>query len=88
MQNQKMPKIRLTGKVIRNKMQKTVIVEVSRVLAHSKYGKRLTRTKKFYAHTEDPIELETKVIIQEVKPVSKMKRWRVVEVLDDKGKSK
>lgn len=83
-----MPKIRLTGKVIRNKMQKTVIVEVSRVVAHSKYGKRLTRTKKFYAHTEDPIELDAQVVIEEVKPVSKMKRWRVVEILDDKDKKK
>jgi len=83
-----MPKIRLTGKVVRNKMQKTVIVEVSRIQIHSKYGKRRVRDKKFYAHTDDPIELDTKVVIEEAKPVSKMKRWRVVEVLTDKKEEK
>ena len=70
------------GIVLSNKMDKTVIVEVTRKIRHPKYGKVMERKKKFYAHDEsDGIEVGQKVRIMETRPLSKTKRWRVVEVL-------
>ena len=70
------------GTVLSNKMDKTVIVEVTRKIRHPKYGKVTERKKKFYAHDEsDGIEIGQKVRIMETRPMSKTKRWRVVEVL-------
>ena len=69
-----------TGTVISNKMTKTVIVGVTRTMQHPKYGKVIKLTKKYYAHTEDEtIQPGDKVLISETRPLSKMKRWRVVE---------
>jgi small subunit ribosomal protein S17 len=63
-------------------MQNTVIVEVSRKVSHPKYGKEIIRTSKFYAHTENPLDIGAQVWIEESKPISKLKRWKVVEVVE------
>lgn len=70
------------GVVISNKMDKTVTVRVTRKMRHERYGKVIERSKKFYAHDEsNALELGQKVRIMETRPLSKMKRWRVVEVV-------
>ncbi len=70
------------GVVISNKMDKTVVVTVSRKMRHAKYGKVVERTKKYYAHDDsDAVTVGQKVRIVETRPLSKLKRWRVVEVL-------
>ena len=81
------PKTRI-GVVTSNKMQKTVIVTVSRRAAHTKYGKIQNRREKYKAHVEDhdypkkvTVNEGDKVRIAETKPASKDKRWRVVEVI-------
>ena len=73
---------RLTGIVTGCKMEKTVIVEVSRKEKHPKYKKYLLRKTKIHAHTEDEIEEGSRVVLEESRPISKTKRWRVVEVKD------
>lgn len=68
------------GIVISNKMDKTVVVEVNRTFRHPRYSKVMTRKKKFYAHNElKPLEIGETVTIVETRPLSKLKRWRVVE---------
>lgn len=69
------------GIVISNKMQKTVTVQVERTFRHGTFEKTVSRTKKFYAHVEDAqkIAVGQKVVIEETRPLSKLKRWRVVE---------
>lgn len=70
------------GVVVSNKMEKTVAVVVSRRLRHPTYEKVIERRKKYYAHDEtDAVQEGQKVRIMETRPLSKMKRWRVVEVL-------
>jgi small subunit ribosomal protein S17 len=70
------------GVVISNKMDKTVVVKVSRKMRHSKYSKVIERSKKYYAQDDsDAIEVGQTVRIMETRPLSKLKRWRVVEVL-------
>jgi len=66
------------GTVVSNKMQKTVVVKVERTFRHPVYGKIVTRAKKFYAHHDSPLEVGDKVNIVETRPLSKLKRWRVV----------
>lgn len=67
------------GLVVSNKMQKTVVVGVETTHRHPKYGKVVTRKKKFYAHHEgEPLEIGAEVQIVETRPLSKLKRWRVV----------
>lgn len=70
------------GEVVSTKMQKTVTVKVNRTFAHPKFNKVITRSKKYYAHCEghDVKEGQT-VRIVETRPYSKLKRWRVVEVV-------
>lgn len=68
------------GTVVSNKMQNTVVVRVERTLQHPTYGKVIKRTKRFYAHNEiDNVQNGDKVLIVETRPLSKLKRWRVVE---------
>ena len=70
------------GVVVSNKMDKTVTVKVTKKLRHPKYGKVINRSKKYYAHDEsDTIEMGQTVRIMETRPLSKLKRWRVVEVV-------
>ena len=74
-----MPKKRLKGKVISTKMKKTVVVEVERIKAHPKYKRRYKVHKKYKAHDEKEICKEGDlVIIEECRPISKEKRWRVI----------
>jgi len=69
------------GVVVSNKMAKTVVVKVTRSCRHPIYGKVIDRAKKFYAHHElEKINVGDKVTIEETRPISKLKRWRVVEV--------
>ncbi|MBS0633933.1 MAG: 30S ribosomal protein S17 [Verrucomicrobia bacterium] len=69
------------GVVVSNKMQKTVVVRVERTIRHPRYDKIITRSKKYYAHDESNSAREGDVVsIMETRPMSKLKRWRVVEV--------
>ena len=68
-----------TGTVVSNKMQKTVVVKVERTFRHPQYGKVITRGKKYYAHNEGKeFQVGDQVKIVETRPLSKLKRWRVV----------
>ena len=70
------------GKVISNKMDKTVVVTVERKFPHPLYGKQVKKTKKFYAHDEDNKCKEGDIVrIRESRPLSKLKRWVVVEIV-------
>ena len=71
------------GTVVSNKMAKTVVVALVERVRHPKYDKFVVRTKKFYAHDEnDDAKVGDRVRIVETRPLSKTKRWRVVEVLE------
>jgi len=77
-----MPKKQLTGEVISNKMQKTVVVEVERIKEHPKYKKRYKIHKKYKAHDEkSECKMGDQVIIEECRPISKDKKWKVVKRL-------
>lgn len=68
----------LTGVIISTKMAKTVVVEVSRLVKHPKYGKFLRRSKRYLAHDEAGHQAGEKVTIVETAPFSKSKHFRVV----------
>ena len=69
----------LVGRVVSDKMDKTVTVEVTRTLRHRKYRKFVTRRKKYHAHDENnEFKPGDMVWIEESKPISKLKRWTVV----------
>ena len=71
------------GLVVSAKMDKTVIVAVVDRVQHRRYGKTLQRTKRLYAHDETNDAREgDRVRVSETRPLSKQKRWRVVEVLE------
>ena len=71
------------GLVVSDKMEKTVVVAIERRVPHPVYGKMVTRTKKFQAHDEEnSAKVGDRVRIVETRPLSKHKRWRVVEILD------
>jgi small subunit ribosomal protein S17 len=70
------------GRVIGDKMDKTVIVAVDTVRKHPLYKKTIRRTNKYYAHDEKKqCKVGDKVRIEETRPLSRLKRWRVVEIL-------
>jgi len=70
------------GEVVSNKMDKTIVVEVIRRVRHAKFGKIVKRTKKFYAHDEqNQCAVGDLVRVEETRPLSRLKRWRLVEVL-------
>ena len=71
------------GKVVSDKMQKTVVVLLERRFAHPRYGKMVTRSTKVKAHDEqNDAKTGDTVRIMETRPLSKDKRWRVVEIVD------
>jgi small subunit ribosomal protein S17 len=71
------------GTVLSDKMNKTVVVGVERRVAHPMYGKRVVRSRKFYAHDEAGAARQGDLVrIVETRPLSKLKRWRVVEILE------
>lgn len=71
------------GEVISNKMAKTIIVRVERRFPHPRFKKVVTGYKKFYAHDEKgEAKVGDKVMIEETRPMSKTKRWRLVSVIE------
>jgi len=75
----KMPKKKLKGIIVSNKMKDTVVVKVDRIKEHPKYKRRYKISKKYKAHTEkSEFEIGDKVVIEECKPKSKDKHWRVI----------
>ncbi len=72
-----------TGKVISTKMDKTITVAVERRLQHPVYGKFIKKTIKLVAHDENNVCSEGDIVkIMETRPLSKTKRWRLVEVIE------
>lgn len=72
-----------TGKVVSDKMDKTVVVAVERLVQHALYSKSVKRTVRFKAHDENnESHVGDTVKIMETRPLSKDKRWRVVEVVE------
>ena len=71
------------GHVVSNKMDKTAVVAVVERVRHPKYGKFMLRTKKLYAHDEtNDVNIGDKVRVMETRPLSKSKRWRIVDVIE------
>ena len=74
-----MPKRVLTGTVVSDKTDKTVVVLVERKVKHPLYGKIIRRTKKYHAHDEDNTFKEGEIVrIEECAPISKLKTWKVI----------
>ena len=74
---------RVVGRVVSDKMDKTVSVAIERLVQHEVYGKYIRRTTKLKAHDEDnTCRVGDTVAISECRPISKAKSWRVVEVLE------
>ena len=71
-----------TGVVVSDKMQKTVTVTLTRRFAHPLYGKQVVRTKHVHAHDEQGAKAGDTVRIMETRPLSKTKRWRVLEIVE------
>jgi len=72
----------LVGEVVSDKMNKTIVVRVSRRVRHPKYHKIITKHKKFYAHDEkDEAGIGDRVRIVESRPLSKLKRWTLAEIV-------
>ncbi len=70
------------GKVVSNKMQKSIVVAVERMKRHALYGKYFKQTSKFMAHDEkNEAGIGDTVLIMETRPLSKRKRWRLVEIV-------
>ena len=74
------------GTVTSDKMQKTVVVRVDRLVRHSKYRRYVRRTSKFMAHDELGATVGDKVRIVETRPLSARKRWRVMEIVQKAAK--
>lgn len=71
------------GRVVSNKMEKTITVSVDRKVKHPMYGKFMHKTKKFMAHDENnDCNIGDTVRITETRPLSKNKRWRLVEIIE------
>ncbi len=72
----------LVGEVVSTKMQKTIIVEVTRKKSHPLYNRVIARSRRFYAHDESNVAHVGDVVrIEETRPLSKLKRWRLAEVI-------
>jgi len=70
------------GRVVSDKMQKTIIVEVERRVQHAEYTRTIKRTSRFHAHDEaNAAHVGDRVRIEETRPLSKLKRWRLQEIL-------
>ena len=72
-----------TGKVVSNKMDKTIVVAIEYIVKHALYGKIIKRTYKLKAHDEaNGCSIGDRVKVMETRPISKEKHWRLVEILD------
>lgn len=77
---------RLNGEVVSQSMEKTAVVRVTRRFPHPVYKKYVTRTKKYYAHDEqNAVSVGDKVVIEETRPLSKTKHWRILEIIQTAG---
>jgi small subunit ribosomal protein S17 len=73
----------IVGKVVSNKMTKSIVVSVERKVMHEKYGKFVKKTSKFMAHDENnESNINDIVKIMETRPLSKNKTWRLVEIIE------
>lgn len=71
------------GRVVSDKMEKTIVVAVETKVRHPLYGKTVNRTTKFKAHDENnDAKINDRVLIMETRPLSKDKRWRLVEIVE------
>ena len=71
------------GTVVSDRMEKTVVIKVDRMAKHSLYGKPVLRSKKFMAHDEEETcRIGDKIRIEETRPLSRRKRWKVVEIIE------
>jgi small subunit ribosomal protein S17 len=72
----------VVGEVVANRMQKTIVVKVTRKKSHPFYGRVIARNKKFYAHDEtNQAHVGDVVLISETRPLSKLKRWELKEIV-------
>ena len=72
----------VVGEVVANRMQKTIVVKVTRKKAHPFYGRVVARNKKFYAHDEkNEAHVGDVVRLQETRPLSKLKRWKLKDIV-------
>jgi small subunit ribosomal protein S17 len=79
------PALRKTfvGVVQSNKMKQTIVVTVERMVKHAEYGKYIKKTTKLYAHDEkNDANIGDRVMVMSTRPLSKLKRWRLVEVIE------
>ena len=82
MEERNLRKVRV-GKVVSNKMEKTIVVAIEDNVRHPKYGKIIKRTVKISAHDElNQCGIGDKVSVMETRPLSKTKRWRLVEIVE------
>ena len=80
-----MPKRKLTGHIVSDKMNQTVVVQVQRLKQHPKYRRYIKLHKKYKAHDEkNEYKTGDKVVIEETRPISKDKRWKVIERVSSK----
>ena len=78
----------VVGRVISNKMDKTISVEVYRLVKHAKYTKFVKRSSIFKAHDEkDEAQMGDKVLIAACRPLSKTKRWKLIKVVEKAGQA-
>ncbi|HEY0314317.1 MAG TPA: 30S ribosomal protein S17 [Allosphingosinicella sp.] len=78
-----MPKRVLTGRIVSDKTDKTVVVSVERRVKHPLYGKIIKRSKKYHAHDEaNEFKTGETVRIEETRPISKLKTWKVIDRVD------
>jgi small subunit ribosomal protein S17 len=83
MENTRRTRKSFIGTVESNKMDKTIVVRVERLVKHDKYGKYIKRTSKLTAHDpENTCNIGDRVSVASTRPLSKSKRWRLVEVLE------
>jgi small subunit ribosomal protein S17 len=72
----------VVGEVVSSRMHKTIVVQVTRKKSHPFYGRVIARNKKFYAHDEkNEARVGDQVLIQETRPLSKLKRWKLKEIV-------
>lgn len=76
------------GRVVSTKMRKTIVVQVERRVRHPEFKKVVSRFKKLYVHDEDnSAKVGDRVVVEETRPLSRLKKWRLVEVIGKKGAS-
>jgi len=72
-----------TGTVVKNRMHKTIVVQIDRTLRHPLYGKILKVRSKLYAHDENNVAgIGDRVLVMETRPLSKLKRWRLLSIVE------